>query len=67
MPSFEYECLVLFPEPNTSNEEKNKGDTYGAGPLGIRFLEELGDFKGRKDSLEREDAKQTLKQVESVL
>jgi hypothetical protein len=41
MPSFEYECLVLFPEPNTSNEEEDKGDTDGAGPLGIKFIEKL--------------------------
>jgi hypothetical protein len=32
MPSFEYEPLILFLEPKTSNEEENKGNTDGAGP-----------------------------------
>jgi hypothetical protein len=57
MPSFEYEPLILSPKPKISNEEENKGDTYGARPLGTRLLEELGDLRGGKDSLEKEDAK----------
>jgi hypothetical protein len=32
MPSFEYEPLILSPKPETSNEEKDKGDTNGARP-----------------------------------
>ncbi len=32
MPSFEYEPLVLSPKLETSNEEENRGDTYGVGP-----------------------------------
>jgi len=67
MPSIEYEPLILFPEPNISNEEEDKGDINGVGSLAIRVPEELGDFRGRKDNLEREDVKQTLKQVESIL
>jgi hypothetical protein len=55
MPSFEYEPLILFLKLETSDEEEDKGDTYGVGPLGIRFLEEPGDLIGRKASLERED------------
>jgi len=55
MPSFEYEPLVLFPKLDTSR------------PLDIRVLEELRDSRRGKDSLKREDAKQTLKQVEYVL
>ncbi len=67
MPSFEYEPLVMFPKPKTSNEEEDKGDTDGEGPPGTRFIKELGDLKGGKDSLEREDAKQTLEQEKHVL
>ncbi len=67
MPSFEYEPLVLFPRPETSNEEENKGDTYGEGPLGTRFLKEPRYRRGGKDSLEKEDAEQTLKQEKHVL
>jgi len=57
MPSFEYEPLILSPKPKISNEEENKGDTYGARPLGTGLLEELGGLRGGKDSLEKEDAK----------
>jgi hypothetical protein len=32
MPSFEYDPLILFPKPKTSNEEEDKGDTNGVGP-----------------------------------
>jgi hypothetical protein len=40
MPLFEYEALILSPEPKTLNEEEDKGDTYGIGPLGTRIVEE---------------------------
>jgi hypothetical protein len=39
MPTFEYELLILFLEPETSNEEKNKGDIDGVGPLGTKMVE----------------------------
>jgi hypothetical protein len=55
MPLFEYEPLVMFPKPDTSK------------PLDIRVPKELGDSRGGKDSLKREDVGQTLKQVEYVL
>ncbi len=57
MPLFEYEALILSPEPKTLNEEEDKGDTYGIGPLGTRIVEESWNLKGGKDSLEREVAK----------
>jgi hypothetical protein len=57
----------LFLELKISDEEENKGDTDGARPLGTWILEELGDLRGGKDSLESEDVKQTLEQVEFVL
>jgi hypothetical protein len=60
MPSFEYEPLVLSPEPKTSNEEENKGDTNGVTPLGVRLVDELGYRGGGKDSTEREDVEQIL-------
>jgi hypothetical protein len=60
MPTFEYEPLVLFLEPETSNEEEERGDTSGARPLGIKTLEEeLGDFKGGKESLYKEATSKT--------
>ncbi len=55
MPSFEYEPLVLFPKPETLNDEKNKGIIDGVRPLGTRIAkEELKDFRGGKDSLKKE-------------
>ncbi len=35
MLSFEYEPLVFFQEPKNSNEEEDKTNTNGVGPLGI--------------------------------
>jgi len=60
MPSFEYEPLVLFLELETLDDEEDKGDIDGARPSSIRVLEELGDLRGGKDNLEREDVEQTL-------
>ncbi len=40
MPSFEYEPLVLSPQPETSNEEKDRGFTNGARPSNTRVVEE---------------------------
>jgi hypothetical protein len=40
MPSFEYEPLVLFLKPKTSNEEKDKGNIDGAGPLSTKIIQE---------------------------
>jgi hypothetical protein len=67
MPSFEYGPLVLSPEPETLDEEENRGDTYGARPSGIGILEELGDLKGGKDSHEKEDVKHILEQIKCFL
>jgi hypothetical protein len=36
---FEYEPLVLFPKPEMSDEEEDKGDINGARPLGIKVVE----------------------------
>ncbi len=54
MPSFEYEPLVLSPKPETSDDEEDKRDTYGASSLGTRVAQELGDLIGGNDSLDRE-------------
>jgi len=40
MPSFAYEPLVLSPQPETSNEEKDRGFTNGARPSNTRVVEE---------------------------
>jgi hypothetical protein len=53
MPSFEYEPLVLPPKRETSNEEEDRGDTYGVGPSNIKVVEEPRNLKGRKDSPKR--------------
>ncbi len=50
MPSFEYEPLILSLEPETLDEEEDKGDTYGARPSCTRVAKELGDLRGGKDS-----------------
>jgi hypothetical protein len=36
MPSFEYETLILSLELETSDEEKDRGDTDGVGPSSTR-------------------------------
>jgi hypothetical protein len=61
MPSFEYEPLVLSLELEGSNEEENKKDTNGAGPLNTIVVEEPRNLRGGKDSLEREVIEYTLK------
>ncbi len=53
MPSFEYEPLVLFPQLEIPDEEEDRGNTYGVGPLGTKVIEQPWDLKGRKDSPER--------------
>ncbi len=60
MPLYEYEPLVLFPKPETSNEEEKKGDTNGARPSSTRVVEELRNFIGGKDSPKREAVEQIL-------
>jgi hypothetical protein len=50
----------LSPKLETSNEEENRGDTYGVGPSCTWVPKELGNLIGRKDSPKSEDAKQTL-------
>jgi hypothetical protein len=61
MPSFEYEPLILSLELETLDEEEDRGDIHGVGPLGTKVAEEPRDLRGGKDSLEKEVAKQTLK------
>jgi hypothetical protein len=39
MPLFEYGPLALSPELEISDEEENKGDTNGVGPLSTKVLE----------------------------
>ncbi len=54
-PSFQYEPLVLTPEPKTSDKEEDKGQTNGVGPLGtITKVEELTKFRGGRDNSQRE-------------
>ncbi len=55
IPSFQYEPLVLTLEPESSNEEEERGHTDGARPSRTRIEEEEpADLKGGKDSLQRE-------------
>jgi len=60
MSSFEYEPLVPFPKPKTSNEEENKGDIDGVTPLGIRVVDDPGYRRGGKDNIKTEDVEQIL-------
>ncbi len=62
------------PELETSNEEEDKGNTNGAGPLRTKTTkEELGDLRGGKDSLKRKVggkkymSEQILEQIKSIL
>jgi hypothetical protein len=56
MPSFEYEPLLMSLELETLDEEEDRRDTYGPGPLGTRVEEKPRDLRGGKDSLKREAA-----------
>ncbi len=38
MPTFEYEPLIIFLEPKTSNEEKYRGNIDGARPSNTKTL-----------------------------
>jgi hypothetical protein len=67
MPLFEYEPLVLFPKPETSNEEEYKRDIDGARTSGTKIVEQPRDLKRGKDSPKREAIEQTLEQVKFVL
>jgi hypothetical protein len=50
-PSFQYELLVFTPKLETSDEEKKRGNTDGAGPSGTKTEEvEPTNLKGGKDS-----------------
>ncbi len=51
---FEYETLVLSPEPETLDEEEERGDADGSGPLNTRVGKEARNLRGGKDSLEGE-------------
>jgi hypothetical protein len=57
MPLFEYGPLALSLELKTLDEEENKGDTYGVGPLSTKVIKQQINLGGRKDSLEREATK----------
>jgi hypothetical protein len=57
MPLFEYEPLILFLKPKTLNEEEDRRDTNGVGPLGTKVAKEPSYVRGGKDSPEREAAK----------
>lgn len=55
MPTFECEPLVLFPELETLDEEKDRGDTGGARPSTIRTPEEEPrDLRGGKENPNKE-------------
>jgi hypothetical protein len=55
MPTFDYEPLVLSPEPKTLDEEEDKGNIDGARPSSTRTSkEELRDLRRGKDSFKRE-------------
>ncbi len=55
IPSFQYEPLVLIPEPETSNEEENRGHTNGTGPSWtIIEKEDPTNLRGGRDSSQRE-------------
>jgi hypothetical protein len=43
-------------ELETLDEEEDRRDTYGPGPLGTRVEEKPRDLRGGKDSLKREAA-----------
>ncbi len=38
MPLFEYEPLIQFPKPQTSNEEEDRGDIDGARPSSTKII-----------------------------
>jgi hypothetical protein len=62
MPSFEYEPLILSLELEISDEEEDKGNTYGSGPLGIKVIKKLGNPRGGKYSHGREVVEHIIKQ-----
>ncbi len=74
MLTFEYEPLVLSLELETSNEEKDRGNINGVGPLSTKTLkEEPKDLRGGKDSLkkvvggETYALEQNFKPIESIV
>jgi hypothetical protein len=67
MPLFEYEPLVLFLEPETSNDEEDERDIDGARPSCTRVAKKPRDLIKTKDSLEKEVTKHTLEQIKFVL
>jgi hypothetical protein len=53
--SLQYEPLVLIPKPKTLDEEEDRRNINGAGPLGTRVEEEEPtNFKGVKNSPQKE-------------
>jgi hypothetical protein len=74
IPSFQYEYLVLIPKLEILNEEEERGNMNGAGPLGTKIKEEEQiDLEGGKYSPQKEVGgmtyalKQTLEPIESIL
>jgi hypothetical protein len=47
-------------KPETLDEEEDRGDTYGAWPLGTKVAKETWNLRGGKDSPEKEAIEQTL-------
>jgi hypothetical protein len=69
MPTFEYELLVFFLEPETLNEEKDRRNTNSVGPLGTKTSKDkLRDLRRGKYNLKKKAnaetyaSKQTLEQ-----
>jgi hypothetical protein len=66
MPSFQYELLVLIPEPKTLNEEEDRENIDGAKPSEIKIeKEELTNVIEGRDSFHKEvdGMKYALKQI----
>jgi len=51
MPSFEYEPLILSPQPETSYEEEDKGEINGA-TSNIKVAKQVGDLMMHSQLLE---------------
>ncbi len=72
--SFQYEPLIFILKPETSYEEKKRGNTNGVGPLSTKIEKgEPTNLKGGKDNPQREvggmtyASKQILEPIKSIL
>lgn len=53
--------MVLYPKHETLNEEEDKGDIGGVGPLNTRIVEEEpGDLRGGKEKFIKEAISKTF-------